>query len=83
LQKCAAHCARLEEGNRNWPPCIRRSVQSDGHCRSKSINYFKKFELNSILQGCKYEIVITKDDGTAEKYPVFNFADSGGVVLGM
>lgn len=36
-----------------------------------------------VPKGAKFEIAITKDDGSVEKHPVFNFSDSGGVVMGM
>jgi isocitrate dehydrogenase len=36
-----------------------------------------------VPKGSTFEITIKKDDGKVEKHQVFNFADSGGVVLGM
>jgi NADP-dependent isocitrate dehydrogenase len=36
-----------------------------------------------VPKGSTFEITIKKDDGKVDKHQVFNFADSGGVVLGM
>uniref|UniRef100_A0A914GYS4 isocitrate dehydrogenase (NADP(+)) n=1 Tax=Globodera rostochiensis TaxID=31243 RepID=A0A914GYS4_GLORO len=36
-----------------------------------------------VPKGTKFELSITKDNGQVERHPVFSFADSGGVVMGM
>ena len=36
-----------------------------------------------VPKGSKFEITVTLPDGKVEKYPVFEYSESGGVLIGM